>query len=110
MKKLIQDVLAAEAKAISSIPDQNPFEQCTELFLRAKANGGKLVISGVGKAGEVGKKIAVTFCSVGLPSVFLHPLEAQHGDLGLLHQNDVLMLISNSGQTGEVLELSLIHI
>ena len=105
MQKLIQDVLAAEAKAISSISDQNPFEQCTELFLRAKANGGKLVISGVGKAGEVGKKIAVTFCSVGLPSVFLHPLEAQHGDLGLLHQNDVLMLISNSGQTREVLEL-----
>ena len=105
MQKLIQDVLAAEAKAISSIPDQNPFEQCAELFLRAKANGGKLVISGVGKAGEVGKKIAVTFCSVGLPSVFLHPLEAQHGDLGLLHQNDVLMLISNSGQTREVLEL-----
>ena len=105
MKKLIQDVLAAEAKAISSISDQNPFEQCTELFLRAKAIGGKLVISGVGKAGEVGKKIVVTFCSVGLPSAFLHPLEAQHGDLGLLHQNDVLMLISNSGQTREVLEL-----
>jgi arabinose-5-phosphate isomerase len=49
--------------------------------------------------------MAVTFCSVGLPSAFLHPLEAQHGDLGLLHQNDVLMLISNSGQTREVLEL-----
>jgi arabinose-5-phosphate isomerase len=105
LQKLIQDVLAAEAKAIGSISDQNPFEQCTDLFLRAKANGGKIVISGVGKAGEVGKKIAVTFCSVGLPSVFLHPLEAQHGDLGLLHQNDVLMLISNSGQTREILEL-----
>lgn len=105
MQKLIQDVLAAEAKAIGSISDQNPFEQCTDLFLRAKANCGKIVISGVGKAGEVGKKIAVTFCSVGLPSVFLHPLEAQHGDLGLLHQNDVLMLISNSGQTREILEL-----
>ena len=105
MQKLIQDILAAEAKAISSISDQNPFVQCAELFLRAKENGGKLLISGVGKAGEVGKKMAVTFCSVGLPSVFLHPLEAQHGDLGLLHQNDVLMLISNSGQTREVLEL-----
>ncbi len=71
MQKLIQSVLTAESKAISSIPDQNPFEQCTELFLRAKAKCGKLVISGVGKAGEVGKKIAVTFCSVGLPSVFI---------------------------------------
>jgi arabinose-5-phosphate isomerase len=47
----------------------------------------------------------VTFCSVSLPSAFLHPLEAQHGDLGLLHLNDVLLLISNSGQTREVLDL-----
>lgn len=108
MQKLIRDVLAAEADAIRAISDQNPFEQCTELFLRTKVNGGKLVISGVGKAGEVGKKMAVTFCSVGLPSVFLHPLEAQHGDLGLLHQNDVLLLISNSGQTREVLELEIL--
>jgi arabinose-5-phosphate isomerase len=53
----------------------------------------------------VGKKMAVTFCSAGLPSIFLHPLEAQHGDLGLLYQNDLLMLISNSGQTREILEL-----
>jgi len=52
--------------------------------------------------------MAVTFCSVGLPSVFLHPLEAQHGDLGLLHQNDILLLISNSGQTREVLELEIL--
>ena len=57
---------------IDSISDQNPFEQCTELFL--KANGGKLVISGVGKGGEVGKKMAVTFSSAGLPSAFLYPL------------------------------------
>jgi len=57
----------------------------------------------------VGKKMAITFCSVGLPSVFLQPLEAQHSDLGLLNQNDVLMLISNSGQTREVLELETSH-
>jgi len=56
MQKLIKDVLVAEAVAISAISDQNPFEQCAELFLKAKAIGGKLVISGVGKAGEVGKK------------------------------------------------------
>ena len=102
---LVQDVLASEAAAVLAIPLSNPFVACVELFLAARQAGGKLVISGVGKAGEVGKKMAVTFCSVGLPSVFLHPLEAQHGDLGLLDQHDVLMLISNSGRTREVLEL-----
>jgi arabinose-5-phosphate isomerase len=82
--------------------------ECVELFLEAKRNGGKLIISGVGNAGEVGKKIAVTFCSIGLPSVVLHPLEAQHGDLGLLSGNDVLFLISNSGKTREILELEVL--
>ena len=105
---MIQDVLEAEANAIRNIPSTNPFVECVELFLEAKRNGGKLVISGVGKAGEVGKKIAVTFCSVGLPSVVLHPLEAQHGDLGLLTGHDALLLISNSGKTREILELEVL--
>lgn len=105
MLKVVQDVLNAEAAAILNIPDANPFVPCVELFLAGRQRGGKLVISGVGKAGEIGKKMAVTFCSVGLPSVFLHPLEAQHGDLGLLSAQDDLLLISNSGQTREILEL-----
>ncbi len=108
MQKIIQDVLKAEADAIRGIPAANPFVECVELFLESKQKGGKLVISGVGKAGEIGKKMAVTFCSVGLPSVFLHPLEAQHGDLGLLHASDVMVLISNSGKTREVLELEVL--
>lgn len=108
MLKMIQDVLNAEAEAIRSIPANNPFVDCVELFLDARRLGGKLVISGVGKAGEIGKKMVVTFCSIGVPSVFLHPLEAQHGDLGLLHSNDVLFLISNSGKTREILELELL--
>lgn len=70
MLKLIQDVLAAEARAISPISDQNPFEQCAKLFLRAKANGGKLVISGVGKAGEVGKKMASLFALLAYQAPF----------------------------------------
>ena len=108
MLKMIQDVLEAEANAIRGIPATNPFVECVELFLEAKGKGGKLVISGVGKAGEVGKKMAVTFCSIGLPSVFLHPLEAQHGDLGLLNINDVMILISNSGKAREILELEVL--
>ena len=108
MKTSVKDVLAAEGAAILNIPESNPFAACVELFLESRQRGGKLIIAGVGKAGEVGKKMAVTFCSVGLPTVFLHPLEAQHGDLGLLTDNDVLFLISNSGETREVIELEIL--
>ncbi|MDD4246952.1 MAG: SIS domain-containing protein, partial [Dysgonamonadaceae bacterium] len=66
---------------------------------------GKLVISGMGKAGQVGQNLATTFCSTGTPSIFLHPSEAQHGDLGILQRNDALLLITNSGKTREIIEL-----
>ena len=101
----IQQLISDEVDAIRGIPADNPFVECVELFLRARSMGGKIVVSGVGKAGEIGKKITTTFCSVGVPSVFLHPLEAQHGDLGVLQAADVLFLISNSGKTREILEL-----
>ena len=67
---------------------------------------GKLVTSGMGKAGQIAMNIATTFCSTGIPSVFLHPSEAQHGDLGVLQKNDLLLLISNSGKTREIVELT----
>jgi len=67
--------------------------------------GGKLVVSGMGKAGQIAQNIATTFSSTGTPSVFLHPSDAQHGDLGILAPNDVLLLISNSGRTREIIEL-----
>lgn len=66
---------------------------------------GKLVVSGMGKAGQIGHNISTTFSSTGTPAVFLHPSESQHGDLGILQENDVLLLISNSGKTREILEL-----
>ena len=62
--------------------------------------------SGMGKAGQIAMNIATTFCSTGIPSVFLHPSEAQHGDLGILQNNDLLLLISNSGKTREIVELT----
>ncbi|MBQ7551580.1 MAG: SIS domain-containing protein, partial [Bacteroidales bacterium] len=66
---------------------------------------GKLVTSGMGKAGQIALNIATTFSSTGTPSVFLHPSEAQHGDLGLIQPNDIMLLISNSGKTREIVEL-----
>ena len=67
---------------------------------------GKLIVSGMGKAGQIGMNIATTFCSTGTVAVFLHPSEAQHGDLGVLQENDLLLLISNSGKTREIVELT----
>lgn len=68
--------------------------------------GGKVVVSGVGKAGGIGAKLATTLCSVGVPLIFLHPLEAQHGDLGVLGPLGCMLLVSNSGKTREVMELT----
>ena len=66
---------------------------------------GKVVISGMGKSGLIGQKIAATLASTGTPSFFLHPAEGVHGDLGMLARRDVLIAISNSGETQEVLQL-----
>ncbi|SCC94457.1 Sigma factor regulator FecR [Thiomonas sp. X19] len=105
MQNAIQSILAAEAAVIQNIPLDNPFEPAVQCFLASARAGGKVVVSGVGKAGGIGAKIATTLCSVGVPSIFLHPLEAQHGDLGVLGIHDCLLLISNSGKTREVVEL-----
>lgn len=67
--------------------------------------GGTLITSGMGKAGQIAMNIATTFCSTGTPAHFLHPSEAQHGDLGIMRPEDVMLLISNSGKTREILEL-----
>ena len=66
---------------------------------------GKVVISGMGKSGLIGQKIAATLASTGTPSFFLHPAEGVHGDLGMLAKQDALIAISNSGETQEVLQL-----
>ena len=66
---------------------------------------GRVIVSGMGKMGCIARKATATFCSTGTPAIFLHPAEAAHGDLGILGSNDVLLLISNSGETREVLEL-----
>ena len=102
----VNEVLRHEAEAIRNIPVTGAFEEATLLIHRhVHELGGKLVTSGLGKAGEIAQNISTTFSSTGTPAVFLHPAEAQHGDLGVIQPNDVMLLVSNSGETREVLEL-----
>ncbi len=102
----LREILLAEADAVSNIPLGPQYQQAVDLIVeRVNHKGGKLVVSGMGKAGQIGMNIATTFCSTGTPAVFLHPAEAQHGDLGIIQPNDLLLLISNSGKTKEILEL-----
>jgi arabinose-5-phosphate isomerase len=102
----VRDLLRREADAVLNIPVNGDFEAAVDLIhSRVHRMGGKLVTSGMGKAGEIAQNISTTFSSTGTPAVFLHPAEAQHGDLGIIQPNDVLLLISNSGKTREILEL-----
>ncbi|HBL73586.1 MAG: iron dicitrate transport regulator FecR [Bacteroidetes bacterium GWF2_42_66] len=102
----IKAVLRQEAEAVLNIPVTGEFEKAIKIIEeQVHRKGGKLVASGMGKAGQIALNIATTFSSTGTPAVFLHPSDAQHGDLGVLQSNDVLLLISNSGKTREILEL-----
>jgi arabinose-5-phosphate isomerase len=106
MKEYIRQVIIEEAEAISRIPVTDAFEACVELiFEQVHKKKGKLVASGMGKAGQIALNIATTLSSTGTPSVFLHPSDAQHGDLGVIQNNDILLVVSNSGKTREILEL-----
>jgi arabinose-5-phosphate isomerase len=102
----IKKVIQAEAQAISNIPVNDSYEEAIELiYKRVHIGKGKLIATGMGKAGQIAINIATTFSSTGTPAVFLHPADAQHGDLGVMQENDVLLLISNSGKTREILEI-----
>jgi arabinose-5-phosphate isomerase len=107
MYESIKDILQKEAQAVLQIPVTDAFGQAVDLILeQVHKKGGKLVTSGMGKAGQIAMNIATTFCSTGTPAVFLHPSEAQHGDLGILQKDDLLLMISNSGKTREIVELT----
>lgn len=97
-------VLAIEQQAIAQLTqyiDQS-FEAACELLMSCK---GKVVVCGMGKSGHIGHKISATLASTGTPAFFMHPAEANHGDLGMLTEQDVLLAISNSGETVELLAL-----
>lgn len=107
MQQDIHQILRKEADAILNIPVNDQYEKAVDLIIKqVTEKKGKLVTSGMGKAGQIAANIATTFCSTGIPAVFLHPSEAQHGDLGILQPNDVMLLISNSGKTREIIELT----
>lgn len=98
----IAEILAAEAAAIAAVPVTPAFADAVAAL---EACRGKVLTTGMGKAGHVARKLAATLCSTALPAAFLHPGEALHGDLGLVGPGDVLIAFSNSGRTREVLEV-----
>lgn len=99
-----REVVAAEVKALNEMAAKvnGSFGESVDIIMQAK---GRVVVVGMGKSGLVGKKIAATMASTGTASFFVHPGEAYHGDLGMIRPSDVALLISNSGETEEVVRL-----
>jgi arabinose-5-phosphate isomerase len=97
-------VLATEAEAVAALEHRlgEPFAEACRLILRCE---GRVVVTGMGKSGHVGSKIAATLASTGAPSFFLHPAEAIHGDIGMITAKDVVLALSNSGETDELLTI-----
>ena len=94
-------VLRIEADAVAALIDRidETFVQAVDMVLESK---GRVVVTGMGKSGQIGKKIAATLASTGTPALFLHPAEGVHGDLGMVMRGDVIIALSNSGETEEI--------
>ncbi len=104
INELAKDVLDIEAKAILRLKNNigNDFDKAVDILYNCK---GRVIVTGMGKSGLIGKKIAATMSSTGTPAYFLHPAESTHGDSGVITRNDVIIAISNSGETQELLNL-----
>jgi arabinose-5-phosphate isomerase len=104
LEQLGREVIALEAEALANLARRvdSQFARACELIL---ACHGRVVVTGMGKSGHIGGKIAATLASTGTPSFFVHPGEASHGDLGMIQPQDVVIAISNSGETGEILTI-----
>lgn len=102
--EIAKRVLRIEGEAILELINRldSSFEKAVEIILNSK---GRVVVTGMGKSGLIGKKIAATLASTGTPAFFMHPAEASHGDLGMVTSDDVVIAISNSGETEEVVRL-----
>jgi arabinose-5-phosphate isomerase len=97
-----REIIEAEAKAINNIPLDKHFAKAISILFKCR---GKIITTGMGKAGNIALKMAGTLCSTGTPACFLHPGESAHGDLGLLDKSDVIIAFSTSGKTREVIEM-----
>jgi arabinose-5-phosphate isomerase len=108
MHKTGENVVRIEAQALHALADRiagsmaNPFRRAVELLYCCT---GRVVVTGIGKSGIIARKIAATLSSTGTPALFMHPVEALHGDLGMLAQGDVVIALSASGETEEILQL-----
>lgn len=100
--KRARQVLEIESEAVKNIPVDGSLLKAVDLIVKCR---GKVVTSGMGKTGIIARKVASTFSSTGTPALYLHPGEAQHGDLGMLGRDDLLIVFSNSGKTREVIEM-----
>ena len=100
-----REVFDTEIAGVEAVRDNlgADFEALVAKCASTVANGGKLILTGIGKSGYIGKKIAATLSSVGTPSIFMHPVEARHGDLGMIQKNDLMIALSYSGETDELL-------
>jgi arabinose-5-phosphate isomerase len=102
IKERMRAVVAAEAAAIAAIEITDDFEKAVRILLDCR---GKVLTSGIGKAGHIARKFAATLCSTATPADFIHQAEAAHGDLGLVGKDDVMIAFSTSGKSIEVLEI-----
>ncbi len=102
--QLARDILSLEANEINALATRlnNQFTDAVSLILQCK---GRVVVSGMGKSGHIGGKIASTLASTGTPAFFMHPAEASHGDLGMITQGDIVIALSNSGESDEILAI-----
>ena len=102
IQKRISEILAKESAAIAAVQVTADFERAVRAL---QPSAGKVLTTGMGKAGHVARKFAATLCSTGTPAAYVHPGEAAHGDLGLIGQDDCIVAFSTSGKSREVLEM-----
>jgi arabinose-5-phosphate isomerase len=107
LREYAREVLALEASAVAALAERvdEAFARACDVILACTQRKGRVVVVGIGKSGHVGGKIAATLASTGTPAFFVHPGEASHGDLGMITPDDVVLAISNSGETAEILTI-----
>ena len=104
MQELAKEVCKIEADSIMKLKDRigENLDRALDVIISSK---GRVIVTGMGKSGHIGRKIAATLSSTGTPAYFLHPAESTHGDSGIVTRDDVVIAISNSGETSELLNL-----